>query len=266
MYSSANYQTANYQTAEPFSMKETAFGNDIEAQIREGTRIGFIRKVYGILSAQLLITFGISCLGMMDTVRNMFIRGWPNHIELTSLGLGLLVTSCIVFWFTLIPLACCKGVGRSVPINYILLLLFTLSESYLVMLCCCCYPPYIVLSAMGLTAAVTIGLTIYALTTKEDFTWCGGLLFAGITLLIVGGILCAIFRFSAYPYRFYHILYCCCGVLIYSIYIIFDTQLIAGKFGEVFEIDDYIIAALNIYIDIIQLFLYILSLLGSKGK
>lgn len=263
MYSSADYQTGS-DYKDTFNVKETSYEHDIEAQIREGTRIGFIRKVYGILSVQLAITFGISCLGMLPSVKLIFMYQIYDRIYLTSVGLGLLITCCVLFFFTLIPLACCRKVGRSVPINYILLLLFTLSQSYLVMLCCCCYPPHIVLTAMGLTAAVTIALTIYALTTKEDFTWLGGLLFSTVTILIIGGILCGVWGFSSG--RGYHVLYCCCGILIYSIYIIFDTQLIAGKYGTVFQIDDYIIAALNIYIDIIQLFLFILSLLGGGKK
>ena len=263
MYSSADYQTGS-DYKDTFNVKETSYEHDIEAQIREGTRIGFIRKVYGILSVQLAITFGISCLGMLPSVKLIFMYQIYDRIYLTSVGLGLLITCCVLFFFTLIPLACCRKVGRSVPINYILLLLFTLSQSYLVMLCCCCYPPHIVLTAMGLTAAVTIALTIYALTTKEDFTWLGGLLFSTVTILIIGGILCGVWGFSSG--RGYHVLYCCCGILIYSIYIIFYTQLIARKYGTVFQIDDYIIAALNIYIDIIQLFLFILSLLGGGKK
>lgn len=261
MYSSADSQTGS-DYKDTFNVKETSYEHDIEAQIREGTRIGFIRKVYGILSVQLAITFGISCLGMLPSVKKIFIE--DDYRSLTSIGLGLLITCCILFFFTLIPLACCRKVGRSVPINYILLLLFTLSQSYLVLLCCCRYEQHIVLTAMGLTAAVTISLTIYALTTKEDFTWLGGLLFSTITILIIGGILCGVWGFSGG--RGYHVLYCCCGILVYSIYIIFDTQLIAGKYGTVFEIDDYIFAALTIYIDIIQLFLFILSLLGGGKK
>ena len=263
MYSSADYQTGS-DYKDTFNVKETSYEHDIEAQIREGTRIGFIRKVYGILSVQLAITFGISCLGMVESVKKILIIESPRSLTLTSIGLGLLITCCILFFFTLIPLACCMKVGRRVPINYILLLLFTLSQSYLVLLCCCRYEQHIVLTAMGLTAAVTISLTIYALTTKEDFTWLGGLLFSTITILIIGGILCGVWGFSGG--RGYHVLYCCCGILVYSIYIIFDTQLIAGKYGTVFEIDDYIFAALTIYIDIIQLFLFILSLLGGGKK
>ena len=63
---------------------------------------------------------------------------------------------------------------------------------------------------------------------------------------------------------FLRTLYLVLGVFIYGFYLIYDTQLIMGRFGNEYAIDDYIIAALNIYIDIIQMFLYILSLLNRN--
>ena len=45
--------------------------------------------------------------------------------------------------------------------------------------------PNIVVSAAVLTAAITIGLTVYAVYTKTDFTICGGSLFV-IFFLIMG--------------------------------------------------------------------------------
>jgi FtsH-binding integral membrane protein len=45
----------------------------------------------------------------------------------------------------------------------------------------------IVVAAAVLTAAITIGLTVYAFYTKTDFTICGGLMFMlGFALLAVG--------------------------------------------------------------------------------
>ena len=55
-------------------------------------------------------------------------------------------------------------------------------------------------------------------------------------------------------------------VVIYSIYLLYDTQLIMGKFGNEYSIDDYIFAALNLYLDIINLFLYILQILGASNR
>jgi FtsH-binding integral membrane protein len=53
------------------------------------------------------------------------------------------------------------------------------------------------------------------------------------------------------------------GIFIYSLYIIYDTQLIIGQVGCEYNIDDYCLAALNLYIDIIYLFIKILQLIGG---
>jgi FtsH-binding integral membrane protein len=48
-----------------------------------------------------------------------------------------------------------------------------------------------------------------------------------------------------------HVIYDCFGVLLFSIYIIYDTQLILGNGKYSLEIDDYVFAALNLYIDVV---------------
>lgn len=49
-----------------------------------------------------------------------------------------------------------------------------------------------------------------------------------------------------------------------GIYIIYDTQLIVGNKENKYTIDDYIFAAMALYIDIIRMFIYILRILGSR--
>ena len=49
-------------------------------------------------------------------------------------------------------------------------------------------------------------------------------------------------------------------VIIYGLYIIYDTQLIAGGRKHELSLDDYVIGALILYIDIIMLFLELLRL------
>ena len=51
-----------------------------------------------------------------------------------------------------------------------------------------------------------------------------------------------------------------------GIYIIYDTQLIVGEKSEKFSIDDYIFAAVCLYIDIVRLFLYILRILAASKR
>merc|ERR1719343_1370915 len=57
------------------------------------------------------------------------------------------------------------------------------------------------------------------------------------------------------------------GVLLFTFYIVYDTQLIIGGSHKVqFSIDDYCFAALNLYLDVINLFQQILRLLGDQKK
>lgn len=71
-------------------------------------------------------------------------------------------------------LICVRKLARTVPTNYILLFLFTFCEAYFVMFAACIFEPKVVGIAALFTSAVCIGLTIYALTSKTDFTYGGG--------------------------------------------------------------------------------------------
>ena len=85
------------------------------------------------------------------------------------------------------------------------------------------YSAEIVIMAATMTAAITLALTIYAMTTKTDFTVMGGLFFIlGMTLLMF-----AIFTWLIGNYWLY-VMYCAFGVIVYGLYLIFDTQLIMG--------------------------------------
>jgi FtsH-binding integral membrane protein len=77
-------------------------------------------------------------------------------------------------------------------------------------------------------------------------------LFAGIYVVYVGNIL--------------YLVYAGIGALIFSLYIVFDTQLmIGGRHKYALSPEEYIFAALNLYLDIVLLFIYILALFGGGG-
>ena len=88
-------------------------------------RLQFVRKVYAILTLQLLITVGMTCASMyIESFRNFqYNYYWIMYI----LMVVMIVSEIAIF--------CCKA-GRRPPTNYILLLLFTLSESYMVSFIC----------------------------------------------------------------------------------------------------------------------------------
>ena len=117
---------------------------------------------------------------------------------------------------------------------------------------------YFLLLAVGITALVVLGLTIFALQTKIDFTMCNGILFALLLCLMIFGIFCAIF-----PSDIMNVVYASLGAVIFSCYIVVDTQLMmGGKHQYSIDPEEYVFATLNLYLDIINLFLMILSLVG----
>ena len=71
---------------------------------------------------------------------------------------------------------------------------------------------------------------------------------------------------------FYHLSYAqigysAVGAVIFSLYIIYDTQImLGGNHKYSLSPEEYIFAALNLYLDIINLFLYLLSIFGGGKK
>ena len=89
-------------------------------------RIGFVKKVYSILFAQLLLT-GI-CIAITITSRDICVWMAENW--------WLTIMAIVFVLIAEISLICCRSVARTVPANYIVLLLFTLCEAYLVSFIC----------------------------------------------------------------------------------------------------------------------------------
>ena len=118
--------------------------------------------------------------------------------------------------------------------------------------------PDVVLMAAVMTLGITSALTVYAWTTDTDFTGWGGFLWVFLVTVILFGIF-AIISDIPILLQFYSAL--CC--LLFGLYIIYDTQLIVG--GKQFQLseDAYIIGALNLYIDVIMLFIHLMEILNN---
>lgn len=224
--------------------------NSLSKNLSANVRLGFIRKVYLILLTQLVITAILTIVTLTNSSLRAFMIATP----------GLMWAAICLYVTSMYALACYPRVARSVPANYILLLVFTISMSWVVAFISSMYSPPIVATAALLTALMMIGLTTYACLAKTDFTMMGGILAAG-SLVLIGMIFMGIFITN----KFYHAAISAGIILLMSVYIIYDTQLIVGKHSYKYMIDDYILAALSLYLDIINLFISILQLLGSTS-
>lgn len=112
--------------------------------------------------------------------------------------------------------------------------------------------PQIVATALGGTGVIFLGLSGYALTTRRDFSFLGGFLFVGI-LVVLGAALVNIFL--AVPAM--SLALSAVIVLLMSGFILFDTsRMIHGG------VDNYIVATVMLYMNIFNLFISLLQLLG----
>jgi modulator of FtsH protease len=110
----------------------------------------------------------------------------------------------------------------------------------------------IVMAAMGTTGVAFIGLSGFALVTKKDFSFMGPMLFVGILVAFVAGLIAAIFSMPALSLAvsgMFALLMC--GL------ILFQTQQIV-KGGET----NYIMATVTLFVSIYNLFLSLLQLFG----
>lgn len=219
-------------------------------------RLGFVRKVYGILTCQLLLTVAIAT--PLQFVQSQWLK---SHEWLLWLSIGC-TFACIC------SMACCGHVARKFPQNYLFLAVLTTFEGICVGFVSAQYTWQSVMLAASITFLIFAVMTAFAWTTKMDFTGFGPYLFAAMLVLCMFGlVLTLLSTCTSVKLDGAMMVYNFCGVLLFTFYIVFDTQMILGSWGGhkiQFGIDDYVFAALNLYLDIINLFLYILSLVGSR--
>jgi len=113
----------------------------------------------------------------------------------------------------------------------------------------------ILLQALGVTAGITVALSAYALTTRRDFSGLAPYLFVAVIGLIIVSLLNLFFHSALLQSV---IMYA--GVLIFSFYLIFDVQK-TKKFEN--TVGNAIAITISVYLDILNLFLYILQILMS---
>jgi hypothetical protein len=205
-------------------------------------RMGFVRKVYSILFVQLLLTAIIS-LALQH----------PSAVEFTRSHSWTLWVPMIASFVTLFGTWWKR---HEHPANFILLGLFTACESILIGTVTSYYESRIVCQALLITVGVFVGLTLFTMQSKYDFSSLGPLLFAGIMGLIFAGFVQIFFPFS----KTVDLVYAGFGVLLFSGYTIYDTHAIMKRLSP----DEYIMGAMSLYLDFINLFLYILRVLNNS--
>jgi len=206
-------------------------------------RMAFVRKVYAILSVQLIATAILSSVSFFSDSYKSWIQTnqWMMWISL----FGALGFMGLTYWKR-----------KSYPTNLLFLAGFTGLEAYSISVIVSFYQSRLVLQAVLLTAGIFVALTLFACQSKYDFTSWMPYLFGGLWALILVGFMAAFFPYNSKVELAYSVI----AALIFSGYILVDTQLIMRHY----HVEEEIAAAISLYLDIINLFLAILRILNSQ--
>jgi FtsH-binding integral membrane protein len=215
--------------------------------VRSGEeRATLVRRTYGLVFISVIVTalgvaFGFTQPALMQAV--------AQHPIITMLAMFA-------------PLFMAMQARRSFPRNIILTLVFTFIEGIWI-------APFLfmaersspgIVGQAGVLTLSTFGvLSLYAVMSKRDFSAWGSFFIVGLWVLIATSLI-NIFVGSALAS-----LWIAAGtVLVFSGLLVFDTWRIvrSGQYGP----DDYVPAAVNIYLDLLNLFLAIISLLGGGRR
>ncbi len=219
------------------------YTSGVVASAPADVRANFIRRVYSLFFASVLVTIVVGVFCAQPSVAPTL--------------LGLLMPLIIAEFVVGIIMAFAR---RTSGLNVALLGLFAALQGAVfgpVLTLLNHIAPGVPMQAAVLTGAVFGGLSLYALQSGKDFSYLGGMLFMALIALIVGGIVMWFVHSSLL-----NTLYSIGGVLIFSGYVLYDTSNIMRRLGP----DEAIVGAVSLYLDLVNLFWYILRLLMELNR
>ena len=253
----------NYQT------RSVPVGARTDAAIDEGLRAYMIR-VYNLMGLGLLIT-GLAAIAtvMFATTNNpaAAVATLPNGDMLTSFGYAIfasplrwvviLAPLAAVFFLSFRVQSMSVSAAQTTFWVYAALVGLSLSSIFLV------YTTASISQTFFATAAAFGALSLYGYTTKRDLTAMGSFLIMGVFGLIIAMVINIFLQSSALSFAVSAI-----GVLVFAGLTAYDTQKIKEMY---FEGDDQLVAgrksimgALTLYLDFINLFMFLLQFMGDR--
>ena len=202
----------------------------------------FIKKTYQLFAASLLAATTGAYIGMQMAPA---IATW--YLGLVILEFALLIG--LIF------------TKRKPGLNLVLLFGFTFTSGLTLtpLLAAVLAMPtgaQILTNALLLTGLAFGGISLFAINTKRDFSFMGRFLFISL-IIMIGASLLNIFLHSS----MLQTLLAGAGAILFSAFILFDTQnIIRGRYDSPVE------AAVDLYLDVLNLFVSILQLLGILGN
>ena len=210
------------------------------ASVTTTERLVFIKKVYSLLA----MSMGSAAVGAYLGSGPLLLLVAPNMMLFFILQIALIFFASFA--------------ARKPGLNMVALFSFTTVSGLTLGPLLYQVGPSIAAEAFALTAITFAGLSMYVVYSKKDFSFMSGFLMTGLIVLVVGGLLNMFFIQSGMM----HFVMSGASVLLFSGFILYDTSNIMRYYGT----DEYVSATLALYLDVLNLFIALLSILGIMGR
>jgi uncharacterized protein len=235
-------------------MNEFPFVGDQRQASIEAEQARFITKVYGWMSIGLAITGAVAYLVSSSPAILQLIFG--NKLIFFGLIIGELL---MVGYLAAAVTRMSAATATLVYLLYAVLNGLTLSGIFIM------YTGASIMGTFLITGGTFAAMSIYGYFTKQDLTRAGNLLFMALIGLVIASVVNIFFR---NPIMYWIITYA--GILIFVGLTAYDTQKIKqmniiGNEGTEEDHKEAIMGALTLYLDFINLFLYLLRLFGRSN-
>jgi uncharacterized protein len=213
----------------------------------------FMYRVYGIMALGLAVTAAISYYIASSPEIFKAIFGKPGIV------IGLIIAQfvlALIFSFMLLRLS--LPVATIIFFAYAILLGFTLSTIFVV------YNAGSIYLAFFATAGMFATMAIYGYITKTDLTAIGNLAIMFLVGIIIASVINMFIKSATFDY-----VISIFGILIFTALIAYDSQKIKQLGMQLFADNQTmgkiaLFGAFSLYLDFINLFLYILSFTGKR--
>lgn len=220
-------------------------GKVIETNMTTVERKTFVTKVFTCVQFQLLTLMYFIFSFKYYNLEYFFY---------TDYGRGLLGLSLFTSLFAMFSTSCCYDIFKSFPMNYILLVLFSCSSSYLVTNSIAFVDSNTLALATGITCIDVFGILLISLFA--DISSYYNYLYISLISLVSLSLI-NLFIFST----FLQMIICGFGSTLFSCLLLYDINQVTSSDNKIYFKEDFIIASINIYLDILNIFLYILQCL-----
>ena len=235
-------------------MNEFPFVGDQRQALIEPAQARFITKVYGWMSIGLALTGTVAYFVSSSPAILQLIFG--NKLIFWGLIIGELL---MVGYLAAAVTRMSAATATLVYLLYAVLNGVTLSGIFIM------YTGASIMGTFLITGGTFAAMSIYGYFTKQDLTRAGNLLFMALIGLVIASVVNIFFR---NPIMYWIITYA--GILIFVGLTAYDTQKIKqmniiGNEGTEEDHKEAIMGALTLYLDFINLFLYLLRLFGRSN-